>query len=92
MGEALLAVKLAGGNQNLDEVVVTALGIRKQSRGLGYAATNVKPEDLTVNRSPNLMNALQGKVAGVNISALGTGPGWYFKNPYPRPIFYCRAK
>jgi TonB-linked SusC/RagA family outer membrane protein len=57
------------------EVVVTALGISKESRRIGYAATNVKPEDLTINRTPNVMNALQGKIAGVNISTLGTGPG-----------------
>ncbi|MES2648805.1 MAG: SusC/RagA family TonB-linked outer membrane protein [Bacteroidota bacterium] len=57
------------------EVVVTALGISKESRRIGYAASNVKPEDLTINRTPNVMNALQGKVAGVNISSLGTGPG-----------------
>lgn len=59
----------------MGEVVVTALGITKQARGLGYAATNVKPDELTLNRTANLMNALQGKIAGVNISTLGTGPG-----------------
>ena len=37
--------------------------------------SNVKAEELTINRTANPMNALQGKVAGVNISALGTGPG-----------------
>lgn len=62
-------------SQNMNTVVVTALGIAKQSRGLGYAASSVKPEELTVNRTPNPINALQGKVAGVNISSLGTGPG-----------------
>src|SRR4030095_16814304 len=54
---------------------VTALGITKQARGLGYSATNVKTDELTVNRTSNPLNALQGKVAGVNISSLGTGPG-----------------
>ena len=60
--------------QDLGEVVITALGINKQARGLGYSATNVKSEELTINRTPNLLNALQGKVAGVNITSLGTGP------------------
>lgn len=73
-GRSIVSVRLAGGSQNLSEVVVTALGLTKQARSLGYAATNVKPEDLTVNRTPNVMNALEGKVAGVNISSLGTGP------------------
>jgi TonB-dependent SusC/RagA subfamily outer membrane receptor len=73
-GRSSVTINMAGGAQNLDEVVVTALGISKKSRGLGYAATNVKPEELTVNRTPNVLNTLQGKVAGVNISSLGTGP------------------
>src|SRR5688572_6271621 len=62
-------------SRSMSEVVVTALGITKQSRSLGYSTTNVNPAELTVNRTPNVMNALQGKVAGVSISALGTGPG-----------------
>ena len=71
-----LAVTLEIDTQNLGEVIVTtALGINKEARRLGYSATNVKPEELTVNRTPNVMNALQGKVAGLNISSLGTGPG-----------------
>jgi TonB-linked SusC/RagA family outer membrane protein len=74
-GRTVIDVSLATDNGNLGEVVVTALGISKESRRLGYAATNVKPEDVTVNRTANLMNSLQGKVAGVNISSLGTGPG-----------------
>lgn len=71
----IINIKIAGSVQNLSEVIVTALGIKKQARGLGYAATNVNPDELSVNRTPNVMNALQGKVAGVNISSLGTGPG-----------------
>jgi TonB-linked SusC/RagA family outer membrane protein len=60
---------------DLEEVVVTALGIEKSAKSLGYATSKIKPEEITTNRTPNLMNALQGKVAGVNISGLGTGPG-----------------
>lgn len=59
---------------SLSEVVVTALGIKKDTRTLGYATASAEPEDFAVNRSPNVMNALQGKMAGVNISAMGTGP------------------
>jgi TonB-linked SusC/RagA family outer membrane protein len=58
----------------LDEVVVTALGIERSSKSLGYSTTKVDAKELVVNRTPNMMNALQGKIAGVNISALGTGP------------------
>lgn len=71
----VINVAMSIDNQNLGEVIVTALGIKKQARSLGYAATSVKPEEISVNRSSNVMNALQGKVAGVNISSLGTGPG-----------------
>ena len=74
-GRNVIDVVLVAENRSLTEVVVTALGISKQSRGLGYAASNIKADELTINRTANPMNALQGKVAGVNISSLGTGPG-----------------
>lgn len=66
---------LAAETEILDEVVVTALGIEKESKKLGYATSIVDADEINVNRSANFMNALQGKVAGVNISSLGTGPG-----------------
>jgi len=74
-GKQSLNISLASDTRSMEEVMVTALGISKRSRGLGYAATNVKPDELTVNRTPNPINALEGKVAGVNITSLGTGPG-----------------
>jgi len=67
-------VKLETANTALNEVVVTALGIKRQSKSLGYATSTVSPEELTVNRTTNFMNALQGKVAGVNITPMGSGP------------------
>ncbi|MET0634832.1 MAG: SusC/RagA family TonB-linked outer membrane protein [Chitinophagaceae bacterium] len=70
-----LSMTVSADNQGLSEVVVTALGIRKEARKLGYSATTVSPDQLTVNRTANPINALQGKVAGLNISSLGTGPG-----------------
>jgi TonB-linked SusC/RagA family outer membrane protein len=74
-GRKAIDINLATDARNLNEVVVTALGITKQARGLGYSATNVKSDELTINRTSNPLNALEGKVAGVNISTLGTGPG-----------------
>ncbi len=91
-GRTVIDVSLATDNGNLGEVVVTALGISKESRRLGYAATNVKPEDVTVNRTANLMNSLQGKVAGVNISLAGHRAGGTSKIRIPRTIFYQWAK
>jgi TonB-linked SusC/RagA family outer membrane protein len=67
-------VKLAPDVKALDEIVVTALGIKKDSKKLGYAVASVTPEQINVNRTTNFMNALQGKMAGVNITSLGTGP------------------
>jgi TonB-linked SusC/RagA family outer membrane protein len=60
---------------NLSEVVVTALGISKEKKALGYATQEVKTGDLNQNRQSNLVNALQGKVAGATISSVGGGPG-----------------
>ncbi len=74
-GRSTINVSLTSDITELGEVVVTALGIEKDSKTLGYATATVDPEELTVNRTPNVMNSLQGKVAGVNISGLGTGPG-----------------
>ncbi|MGV3561160.1 SusC/RagA family TonB-linked outer membrane protein [Larkinella arboricola] len=71
--QTVLTVTLEEGSQNLNEVVVTALGIKKEAKRLGYATANVSSEQITTNRTVNFMNALQGKVAGVNISSLGTG-------------------
>ncbi|MEZ5040372.1 MAG: SusC/RagA family TonB-linked outer membrane protein [Saprospiraceae bacterium] len=72
---SVIDVVLTLESELLGEVVITALGIQKESKKLGYATSNVSAEEINVNRSSNFMNALQGKVAGVNISSLGTGPG-----------------
>lgn len=59
----------------LSEVVVTALGISRDKKALGYASQEVKAADLNRNLQPNMINALQGKVAGATISSVGGGPG-----------------
>jgi TonB-linked SusC/RagA family outer membrane protein len=75
-GKSIVNVSLQANVRSLDTItVITALGLNRQARSIGYSATNVKPEELTVNRTSNPINALEGKVAGVNISSLGTGPG-----------------
>lgn len=73
-GRSKIDVSLQEDAKALEEVVVTALGIKKESKKLGYATTTVNAEAITENRSPNFVNTLQGKIAGVNISGLGTGP------------------
>ena len=73
-GSSVIDVTMAPDVQQLGEVVVTALGIEKDQKTLGYATAKVDPSDFNVNRSANFMDALQGKVAGVNITNLGSGP------------------
>ena len=59
----------------IDEVVVTAMGIKKEKKSLGYAVENVGHEELTEGNQTNIVNALQGKVAGVSITNSGGAPG-----------------
>lgn len=59
----------------LDEIVVTALGIKKESRKLGYAASTVAIDEITKNRTTNVMTSLEGKVAGLNIAPPTAGAG-----------------
>ncbi|RCH54392.1 SusC/RagA family TonB-linked outer membrane protein [Mucilaginibacter hurinus] len=70
-----LAISISEDSQELSEVVVTALGIKKERRTLGYSVTEVKGEELTKTREVSFMNGLVGKVAGLNVSSLSGGPG-----------------
>ncbi|WP_428668188.1 SusC/RagA family TonB-linked outer membrane protein [Runella sp.] len=72
--QTTISISLAPESKSLGEVVVTALGIKKQAKSIGYATATVGTEEITVNRTANFMNALQGKMAGVNITSLGSGP------------------
>ncbi|MDR1402842.1 MAG: SusC/RagA family TonB-linked outer membrane protein [Tannerellaceae bacterium] len=74
-GQATLSVKLAEDAQKLDEVVVTALGIKREKKALGYAMQEVKGDQLTETRNVNVANALAGKIAGVQINQSSTGVG-----------------
>ncbi|GMQ27978.1 SusC/RagA family TonB-linked outer membrane protein [Algoriphagus confluentis] len=58
----------------LNEVVVTALGIEREEKALGYATQKIGSEDLLEARSNNWSDALRGKVAGLNILSAGSGP------------------
>lgn len=68
-------VALQPDTRNLGEVVVTALGIRKEKKKLGYAIQEVKGDDLTVARETNVVNQLAGKVAGVTVVGSPSGVG-----------------
>src|SRR6056297_516308 len=72
-GQTTINTSLADGASELDEVVVTALGIRKETKALGYSLTEVGGEEIATIKTPNAINSLQGKMAGVNISQNATG-------------------
>lgn len=68
-------VSLVPDIQQLQEVTVTALGMEKETRSLGYAISEVEGSTFTQARTTNLGDALSGRVAGVNASSTATGPG-----------------
>ena len=61
--------------EQLGEVVVTALGIKREEKTLAYAQQTVQSEELVKTRDPNFMNALAGKTAGVEIKKSSSGAG-----------------
>ena len=73
--QSALHISLTTESKNLDPVIVTALGIRREKRSLGYSVTTVSGSSLTEARETNFVNGLEGKVAGVNVSNVATGPG-----------------
>ncbi|GAB2494682.1 SusC/RagA family TonB-linked outer membrane protein [Algoriphagus taiwanensis] len=59
----------------LDEVIVTAFGISQEKKALGYSAQSIDAAAITQTRQPNVVNALQGQVAGVQVTNSGGAPG-----------------
>src|ERR1044072_6588515 len=74
-GQSALDVKLAPDTKGLGEVVVTALGIQKESRKLGYAVSKVGGDLMDKARESNVAYSLEGRVAGLNVSGVSGGPG-----------------
>ena len=72
--QATINIMLEVITGQMTEVVVTALGIKKQQRALGYSTTEVDGSKFTKARETNLGNALTGQVAGVNVAGTSTGP------------------
>ena len=67
-------VILAEDNKFLNEVVVTALGIKREEKSLGFAAQTINANAVVDAKTNNWVNSLSGKVAGLNIQGAGTGP------------------
>src|SRR5580704_15542762 len=72
--KTFLEVTLQPGSGMLQDVIVTALGITREKRALGYSVTEVKGATLTEARENSFVNDLEGRVAGVNVSGVATGP------------------
>ena len=70
-------IEMTDANNTLDEVVVTALGIKKDRKSLGYAVEDLKADELMRNKNTNAINSLAGKIAGVSVTqssgAAGSG-------------------
>ncbi|RUT69858.1 SusC/RagA family TonB-linked outer membrane protein [Flavobacterium cupreum] len=69
-----LTIRLKPAENVLDQVVVTALGVKKSSKSIAYAVTELKGTEFTKAKETNIANALVGKIAGVNVSSTATGP------------------
>ncbi len=74
-GKNLIDVVLKVKAEKIDEVVVTALGLKRENKVLGYSVQQQDGSELTEARDANIVNSLAGKVAGVNITQSANGPG-----------------
>ena len=73
----VMRIALKTDAELLDEVVVTAMGISRSEKTLGYSATTVKSDEIIKARTTNVADALSGKVAGVQVSSTSGYP-WFW--------------
>ncbi|MDR2690983.1 MAG: carboxypeptidase-like regulatory domain-containing protein, partial [Dysgonamonadaceae bacterium] len=74
-GKTPLNVTMETSDSALDEVVVTALGIKKEKKALGYSVQDMGASEIAKNKTANILNSLSGKIAGVNITQTSGGAG-----------------
>ena len=74
-GQEVVDVRLEEDTEQLEEVVVTALGIKREKKMLGYAVQDLKSEQLNLTGDPSVTSALSGKIAGVEMNTASTGLG-----------------
>jgi TonB-linked SusC/RagA family outer membrane protein len=72
--QSMISVKMKSDIMQLNEVVVTALGVQRDKKALGFSQQQLKGESVTEARSPNVANGLSGKIAGFRINT-SSGPG-----------------
>jgi hypothetical protein len=81
--ESVINVGLAEGVETLNETVVTALGLSREKRSLGYTVAEVDGKDISRVAQENVLNSLAGRVPGVTISSTG-GTGFLGEHDHPR--------
>ena len=74
-GNSELKITLRPESHTIDQVVVTALGIKRAEKALSYNVQKVSADELTRNKDANFVNSLNGKIAGVSISKSASGVG-----------------
>lgn len=74
-GRTVIDAVLSPDQELLDEVVITAIGIEKDKRKLGYSVTEVESDEIMKSRETNIVNALNSKVAGVQVTSTSGSPG-----------------
>ena len=74
-GSTNYAIKLKSSNFSVDEVVVTAMGIKRSEKSLGYSAVKMDPNDALMKSQPDFLKSMQGKLAGVDIRSSQGTPG-----------------
>lgn len=70
-----MKIALQTSDNTLDEVVVTAMGIKRAEKAIGFSATSVKGDEISAKRTNDVMSSLAGKVAGVQIASTSSDPG-----------------
>lgn len=73
--QTVINVSMEEALLQMDEVVVTALGIKRESKKLGYAVSTVDTEEMLTSKTVNMMESLEGKVSGLNITPPSAGAG-----------------
>lgn len=72
--QRVLNIVLEEESISVDEVVVTAMGIRQEKKKMNFAVQSINPEDLTAAKQANFVDALQGTIAGASVSVAGGSP------------------
>ncbi len=74
-GRRVINVSLNPGSIEIDDVVITAMGIKRSEKALGYAATSINGDAISERRSSDIMSGIAGRVSGVQVASSSSDPG-----------------